>query len=200
MSNDYEKKHQLAKEIFDQVLSATMHEDNKAGRIIVSIAFLAGVTSSVFSKFSSEEIHFMFLGRDLISIFFLLFIICVVVGSLYIMNAIGPSFNIPKTWKKNGKNGKKESSSMSTEEYVPLSLYFFKLIAEEDRSKWMSYFEQVEVDALLQKASNDYLYEAHLISEKIQDKVESIRIAKGFYMVSIVILVIITLLGVMSLG
>ncbi len=56
------------------------------------------------------------------------------------MNAIGPSFNIPKTWKKNGKNGKngkKESSSMSTEEYVPLSLYFFKLIAEEDRSKWM---------------------------------------------------------------
>ena len=196
MSNDLEK-YQISKEIFDHVVSVTIHEDAKAGRIILSIAFLAGATSSVYGAFFGKGIRFMLYGRDLISLFFLLFVVCVVIGSFNIMNAVGPKFNIPKIWKKNNHN---KSKSTSTGEYIPKSIYFFELIAEEDRSKWMSYFEAVEVNKLLQKASEDHVYEAYLVSEKIRDKVRSIRIAKFFFMVSILIFVIITFLGVTVIG
>lgn len=189
-------KYEITKEIFNHILAMTKHEDEKAGRIILSIAFLSAASASVFRAFVNNKIIFLVSGLELISITYFFSVLCVVLGSLYIMDAVGPNLNIPSLWKSNRAQENEDKEEVIP--YKPTSIYFFEKIAEEDRNNWCNYFLKIDEDELIDRACEDHVYESHLVAEKIQNKVSSIKTAKIFFIFSIILFVIFTFLGVTS--
>lgn len=189
-----QKLYEVTKEIFDHILDMTKHEDEKAGRIILSIAFLATATATIFGAFLNNNIQFDFYGVELISTLFFFFILFVVLGALFILDAIGPKYKMPTIW------GKIFEENSNPKTYTPKSLYFFEKIGDEEREKWMSYFDPIKIVEILKKSSNDHVYEAHLVSKKIKDKVRSIKIAKFFFIISVILLIFITLFGIIPIS
>ncbi len=171
-------KHEIAKEIFQHNLDMTMHEDQKAGRIIISIAFLTSASATVYGAFVKNEIQFLMLGYDFISIFFFLSIFSVVLGSICIMKAIGPKLNLPDLWKDQEN---KEDKRGEGEKYSPKSIYFYEKIAEDDKEEWNTFFSNISEDDLITRAYEDHIYEAYLISGVIKDQVDEIIKAKLFF-------------------
>ena len=193
-------KYEVSKEIFNHILAMTKHEDEKAGRIILSIAFLSSASATVFGAFVKNNLTFMYYGFELISLFYFVSVLFVVLGSLSIMDAVGPNLNIPTIWKNRAQNDgeMEDNGDDDAQEYRPKSLYFFEKIAKEDRGEWCNFFAQIDDASLQTFAIEDHTYEAHLVSEKIQHKVQGIKTAKIFFIMSILFFVSFTFLGVIQ--
>jgi len=194
LSDELHNLYEVTKEIFDHILDMTKHEDEKAGRIILSIAFLATATATIFGAFLKNNIQFVFYGVELISTLFFLFILFVVLGAYFILDAIGPRYEMPSIW------GKISEENSNPKQYAPKSLFFFEKVGDEEREKWMSYFDPTKIDEILKKICNDHIYEAHLVSNKIKNKIRSIKIGKLFFIISLILLVFITLLGIIVIS
>ncbi len=84
------------------------------------------------------------------------FIVLISIGTLFILYAIMPRFNIPKKWKEN----------------FPKSIFFYQHIAAMDQEAWVNYLLNNSTDNMLDKAISDLSFETHLIVEKISKKVK----------------------------
>lgn len=192
------KRYELAKHVLDSPLDMTGHEDAKAGRVLASIAFLTAASATVFRTFVQNDVRFFCqlsdtMVLDLITIFFEAYLVLVTAGTVLLLLAFGPFFELPKIWGDG-------DSERSSGEYRPKSLFFFEKVADEDREKWMEYLRRRPVSEILEKACNDYTYEAHLVSTKVRKKVKRIRQARYFFLSAMVMLVLFTLLGCYQYG
>jgi hypothetical protein len=172
----------------------TKHEDEKATRILASIAFLTFATTSVFSTFQNKdiklELNIFSQHVDLILLFFVGYLIFVILGTVSMLIALGPSFEIPTTWPTSAKSQVKAEK----ETYKPKSIFFFKKISKEDRNSWINYFK-VNINEILDKACNDHLFEAHLISIKIEKKVRFIDYGKSFFLAAMLTFIFLIIFG-----
>ena len=126
---------------------------------------------------------------------FFFFILFVSLGTIFVFNAIRPTFNVPKLWSNSNTKGGKETVSSS-----PKSIYFWSKIKETDQKTWVEYLTKINVDDLFKKSTSDLIYETHLISEKIERKIHNVKIGFFMYMLSAFFLILMTLLLVIFFG
>lgn len=186
---DLWKRYEITKEVLERTLDVTKHEDEKAARILASIAFLTLATASIFSTFQNKGIKLEF-SIDLILLFFVSYMLFVILGTIFMLNALGPSFELPKPWGKSAES----QENVEKETYKPKSIFFFKKIFEEDRKQWVNYFEG-NLYEILVKACNDHIFEAHLISTKVERKVKSIDYGKIFFLGAMFIFILLMIFG-----
>jgi len=188
------KRYEITKEVFERPLEMTRHEDEKAGRILASMAFLTVAATAMFSTFLNIGLKFectLFCSQslDLIPISFAGYVIFVVVGTIFMLEAFGPSFELPKVWQIPSKS--QESSGVT---YKPQSIFFFEKISEEERNPWVNYFGRA-IDEILTKACDDHVFEAHLVSTKVRKKVRFIKWGKRFFYIAMVMFAVLILIG-----
>lgn len=190
------KRYQITKEVLERPLDMTKHEDEKAARILASIAFLTLATTSVFSTFQNKDIKLemsIFCQRvDLILLFFVGYLIFVILGTIFMLKALGPSFELPEIWPTSTKSKSQENIEMET--YKPKSIFFFKNISGEDRNRWVNYFEG-NLNEIIDKACNDHIFEAYLVSKKVEKKVKSIGYGKFFFLGAMLIFIFLMIFG-----
>jgi len=188
-----QKRYNITKDILQSPINLTKHEDEKAGRILAPMAFLTAAATTLFAAFLNNNITWYIQAThvDLIVILFQFFIVFIVTGTILMLEAFGPYFEIPKSWRSRNKPEPRKKSE-------PKSFFFFDKIADMDVKDWTRYFENTNINEILLKASCDQIYEAHLISVKIKKKVKFIRAGKVFYYLAMVIFVVLTILGTIA--
>lgn len=169
---DLESRQKIAQQVFDTVLKANEHQDNKANRIISSIAFIlaASVTILVFTLPASgnppranplfASTYFLHVHPALLS--FSIFLILVLSGVVCYLNALGPSFNWPKT----------ETSDVSDKRST---LLFFEVVAKYDVVDLEKYFLESSRIELRERIIFNLLNESILIAQKTTKKVDFMK-------------------------
>jgi len=188
MNEEQIHRHNLTKEIFEHILRVTEHEDQKAGRIILSIAFLATAAASIFNIFVKCESFWYVYNINVIYMLFFIIVVFLVSGAMVMLYALGPSeedFQI-----KNLVEG----------EYIPPSLYYYKMIADTDKEKWIEYIINTDIDKVYSKAYSDHLNESYIIAKRIKNKINRIRISRNMFIISIALIILLTILGIISLN
>lgn len=190
------KRYLITQEVFERPIEMTRHEDEKAGRILASIAFLTAAAAAVFSALLNKGLKLEFslscsLRIDLIPVCFAVYIVFVVFGTILMLEAFGPSLELPKVWRKSVRS----EEAGSEETFEPQSILFFEKISEEDRNQWISYFDSRTVKDILTKACNDHVFEAHLVSTKVRKKVRRIKWGKRFFYLAMVMFAALVLVG-----
>jgi hypothetical protein len=188
------KRYEITKEVLERPLDVTKHEDEKAARILASIAFLTLATTSVFSTFQNKgiklELSIFYQPVDLILLFFVGYLIFVILGTIFMLNALGPNFELPIIWRTSAES----QENVEKKTYKPDSIFFFKKISEEDRNQWVNYFEG-NLNEILDKACSDHIFEAHLVSTKVEKKVKSIDYGKRFFLGAMLIFIFLMIFG-----
>lgn len=182
--NKYWKRYELLRDILRSPLEMTEHEDAKAGRILASIAFLTAASATVFRTFVQNDVRCIYrftdtIVLDLIPVLFESYLILVTFGTIFMLLAFGPFFEIPKKWGKS-----KSEKTLTKDQYRPKSLFFFEMVAKEKREKWTEYFKG-SINEILEKACYDCAYETYLVSKKVAKKVKSIKMARTFFLLAI---------------
>jgi hypothetical protein len=201
MNNESEERKirlEIAKNIFDEVLEANLHQSEISARLLIPVAFLTAAAVSLFGFFVDKGISVTFMETDItpiIPILFLLYILFTLGGILVFFEVIGPSFfleNLPIPTEKQ-KN--------------PKSALFFKFIAEIDIDKWIGHFcrkeqdkseEFLEIADLQEKLIYDYIAESSLLAKKTQGKVKDNLFAHLFFYLSFCCLLLMACIGILS--
>ena len=174
-ANLAEKVH-IARESFHEVLASDVHEDNKAPRILTAMAFIATAAAVIFAEISragiAPSLMFPLFNYMYIPTCFFAFIVTMLIGTLLLLAALGPTFNIPRP-----KNSK--------EEPYPRSLLFSQYILEGTPDQWKAHWEESCKNNLEAELVANYVNEAYLLSRKVTHKVNMMRIAKFVYKFSL---------------
>jgi hypothetical protein len=186
VNQDKLEKFKLVFLSYSEVNNLDRYEDSKAERGLQALAFitLSGVTIFVGSLYILTLLD---KGRNLLMfsyVLFGIFIFLISLGTLCILWAIKPRFNVPEGWKGG----------------IPKSIFFYQKISEVPVKDWTDFFTNNTTDDLIQKATDDLVYETHLIAEKIGTKVRYSQWGFYLYISSIVVMIImITSLVVLTL-
>jgi hypothetical protein len=178
---DCEKRLTVAKYIFDQMIDTTKHEDEKCARILSSIAFMTLANTTLFAVLQSNRKVFLVKGLDLIPVVFLTYVILVAIGTFQMLDALGPRFKTPEPWKSG----------------TPASLFFFMKVAAEPTQQWLEYIRG-QPEELMRKATDDLMFESHLVAEKIREKVLLIDRAKKTFIAATFLLIVLATLAILS--
>lgn len=164
---------------YTEVNNLDRYEDSKAERGLQALAFitLSGVTIFAASLYILTTLHKNLVLFIASYVLFAIFIVLISVGTIFILYAIKPRFNLPKKWK----------------EEVPKSMFFYQFIGAMDRDAWVNFLAKNNADALLDKAINDLSYETHLIAEKIGKKVKWATRGFNLYLASVAFMVLMAL-------
>jgi len=173
---DEMRKLTVVKQMFDHLVQLTSYEDEKAGRILASIAFLTVADVTLFASFLGNHVTFRCLSWDLITIAFVGYISSVTVGTIFILTAFGPRFKLPQSWKPVAAG-------------EPKSVFFFQWICKEDEKDWCKYFLSSAPSMVEKKATADLVYECYWIAGKISDKVTWINRRKMLFYLAMLCLV-----------
>lgn len=168
-SQDLDSRQKIAQQVFDTVIKANEHQDNKANRIISSIAFLLAASSAVlaFSLPSSAtggrfrglfSPDYLF-GSHPALLSFAFFVILVLAGVIFYLNALGPSFN----WNSN-----REPQNLNKEKST---LLFFEEVGKHDVDSFKKHITASDIDALKRQLIGNFAAESVLISQKLKGKV-----------------------------
>ena len=160
--------HDAAKTSLDTVTALTEYEDAKASRLLTIVAFLSAAVTAVFARFSSVyswpgalawKSSFWLVAPTYC--LFWLYLLIVTYGALRIFVAIGPTFNVPKTWGKAvGEN--------------PASMLFYQMILSVNHTAWARFFRDTTGENghdLKQVYVKDFIIESYLVAEKVAVKV-----------------------------
>ena len=168
-------QHKLAREVFEIVLRATEHEDDKANRLLFAMAFLTAAASGFYSQVKGVPAQSVVLGRslDTTTLTFVAFLVMVVIGTVLMLAALGPKFNLIEGWRK---------PIRTAEDAKDGSLYFFEAIARTEYSRWLEMWNDPNIEDV---ATSHLINEAFLIAKKTQYKVAMMSVGRSFYKLSL---------------
>lgn len=144
----------MARLSFDTVLQSLDHEDDKANRLIIAMAFIAAAAAAIFNKLFTPDAH-KWGDFDAAAISFGIFMGLIALGSLSVLAALGPKFHIPSKWKEKG---------------IPSRL-FFQHIAGLSEEKWRSHLSETPEHELQRLYEKDLVLETWLLAQKNDYKV-----------------------------
>lgn len=186
-SDDLTRKVSVAQEMLGRVIHTTDNLDEKVGRIFSSMSFLAVGATIVYTSFLSDKLFFREGGVDLVSLFFLGFIISVAASTALMLEAMGPRFHLNPFRRRGGEVPTK-----------PVPTGYADRIALMDNKEWIDYFAGMELDDLYAKWYAETMSEVYVLSKKVERKVEEVRNAQRTFLLAIVFLVLMVVLGVSS--
>jgi hypothetical protein len=162
--------HDLAKISLNEVKALTEYEDGKVSRLLTVAAFLSAVVGTVFTKYWSAYswptiCEYSTTLKWWLPFFtyaaFFAYIMIVGFSTVTLLKAIGPSFNIPASWRKTGAPSK------------PTSMLFYKGILDVTAEDWgKAFVTQAGTDGKPLKSvyAKCYIAEAYLVAEKVGTK------------------------------
>jgi hypothetical protein len=111
-------------------------------------------------------------GRDvdLILLAFATFLFFALLGTLFILTAIGPRFNMPSAWSSGSP--------------IPSRLFFMK-INDVSLDDWKKSLKQEELSNLKEHYLDDYIYETHLLAGKTAYKYRAMAVGVHLYRIAI---------------
>lgn len=172
--DDWAGKIETARASFKEVLASDEHEDGKAQRILTAMAFLTAAAGFIFGHVKSVDLNFPVINNIGFAPFsFFMFVATMIAGTLFLLAALGPRFNIPTPWRNRNAGG------------YPRSLLFSQLIIEESQEKWTSHWTNSTPEKLNSELASNYAFEAYLLSQKVGFKVGSMKVGKVFYKVAL---------------
>ena len=189
--DELQRRAALAKSILDGVVDSSNHEDEKVGRILYSMSFLTVGTTIAFSTFLGNRIGIYAYGVDLVSVFFLGYVLFLAMGTIIILEAMSPRLHFPIG------RGSRRDGAVTNSGHLD-SMHFFKSIARRERAEWVASFEGADSADLLMRERDDALRQAHFLSTKVARKVEYIRKAKWIMFFAALSLVAMVASGVFS--
>lgn len=203
MDDEKKARLEIARNIFEEVLKANLHQSEKAARLLIPIAFLTGATTFLFNFFLENNISATWRGINFIPVLFLVYLFCTIGGTISIIETIGPSFEI-KGWPRDGgeKGERREKRSED-----PESLLFFKFILKKEANEWMNVFLKeetrklegyLETDRLRDKLIHDYVVESYQLAKKTHGKVKKNLVAHLLFYVSFCSLLLMAYSGIVS--
>lgn len=173
----------LAARSFQTVLRHVEHEDNKATRIVISMAFLTAAAAAVFSQVEGDPDPIATVAGEDINMTILMFAVFagfVLGGTLFMLAALGPKFNLPRHWRE-------EESADQPEEPEVDSLLFSERIARYSEERWRKHWES-STDYLTKQMERNLVHEAHLLAGKAVYKVEMMRLGRNLYRLALMAL------------
>ncbi len=174
--NAWADKEAIARASFKEVLDSDIHEDGKAQRLLTAMAFLTAAAAFIFGQLQGESTSLAFPGLisiGFVPLAFFLYMAAMVAGTLFILAALGPVFNIPGLWQ------------VGEAQRYPRSLLFSKMITEDTRDSWLNHWKETSPEDLQAELVGNYVFEAYLLSQKVTYKVANMKFGKFLYKVAL---------------
>ncbi|MEA2716464.1 MAG: hypothetical protein QOI99_781 [Actinomycetota bacterium] len=177
-----EKRRQLARETYLEVLDATKHQDDKIGRFLAGIAFLT--SGAIAFGFRGEVLLIHYRAKDGLvpypALAFSAFLLLVLLGVLLLIISLGPNLSLPK-----GSHGNRRSR-----------LFFF-VIADETPDEWRArWAADVDIATIETEITMNYIDETANIADKTVFKYHRTGEARAVLSLGILALAIGVLLAV----
>jgi hypothetical protein len=170
-SNRY---YELTKRSLEEVKHLTEYEDEKANRILTAIAFLSALAGAIFVALVPKNKNAALLSYNdwnwsvwFYYVSFAIFLILLAYGTILVVHALKPRFNIPRVWRK-------EPNSNSNQD-DPDSFLFFEQILKVGPEKWAKSFCKKNSDQLEESYIKCNITETYLVSEKIRTKLKYLQ-------------------------
>ena len=127
-------------------------------------------------------------------VLFSLYILCVLIGAIFYLVALGPNLNIPNL-NKSSKGGidSKEEQPASDKKHPSVketleSLLFFEKISKVDAVNWSEHWENKSTSDLHIEMIENYYRESFFIAQKTSDKVYLMRRGNAFFQIAVFLL------------
>jgi hypothetical protein len=185
---DAQRKVTVAQEMLGRVIHTTDNLDEKVGRIFSSMSFLAVGATILYTSFLADKLAYKVGGVDLVSLFFLLFIVSVAVSTALMLEAMGPRFHLNPWGRSDGLSAAK-----------PAPTGYADKIALMNRSEWTDYFSKIQLGELYEKWYAEAMDEVYVLSVKVNRKVGEMRNAQRTFLLAIVFMVLMVILAASSL-
>ncbi len=199
--DDEKMRLDVAKEVYREVLSANFHQSEIAARLLAPVAFLTAAATTLFVSFERDGISFLWRDIDFTLVFYLIYLFCTLMGTIFIIEVIGPSF-VTKDFKRKRepKNSEPTQERLTGKNELgdPKSILFFKSILEEDKDTWMDVLLNKKIGDLQHKFIHDCANESYVLAEKTQKKVIRNLIARLFFYLSFCSLFLMTYTGIVD--
>ena len=174
----------VAQEMLGRVIHTTDNLDEKVGRIFSSMSFLAVAATIVYTSFLSDKLFVRVGGLDLVSLFFVCFMMSVAASTALMLEAMGPRFHLYPRGRTAQEGGTK-----------PAPTGYADKIASMGRKEWTAYFANIKLDDLYEKWYSEALEEVYVLSKKVDRKVKEMRNAQRTFLLAIIFLLIMVILG-----
>lgn len=169
-SADVDQQLKTAQQIFDTVLKADEHQDNKASRILGAVAFLlaasgAALTFTLPTAAKIEDRVKALSGAEYLTYFhpglisFAILLVSLLVGVSFYLLALGPSFN----WHRN--NQQQDLNDPAS------TLLFFEEVGKQSGATLKEFIRSSTSDSLKERLITNLTHEAVLIAQKTKRKV-----------------------------
>ncbi|HEV2757339.1 MAG TPA: hypothetical protein VG318_16360 [Actinomycetota bacterium] len=174
---DSEKRKEIFKQSYAEVLAALKHQDDKLGRALAAQAFLTAAGITIYTQLGKDS-TLTFADQALTAplFFFLAFLVSIALALGFTLSAIGPS----TPYKKK-------------EPRVTRSLIFYAAIRNDD--KWDSYLKDKTPAELSEMLAANFHAEAKDLARRVNYKVRRAREAAAFLYLGLTSLAV---LGVFS--
>jgi hypothetical protein len=158
----------------EEVTHLTEYQDDKANRILTAMAFLSAFAAALFAtllqqyppgspaRFLAADRPFDAYWLTCISYIFAIYVTLLVLGASFVVWALRPRFNLPKSWSANPTT-------------TPKSFLFFTKVLESGPANWANAFVQMTPDQLRLEYTKNSILETYLISEKIRQKLRFLQ-------------------------
>ncbi|MBB4423889.1 hypothetical protein GGD66_002433 [Bradyrhizobium sp. CIR48] len=185
-SKALDRIHDGAKASLTEVRALTEYEDGKISRLLTIIAFLSAVVGAVFTRFATDYPWpgFQAPATNCLSaltiaayLAFFAYVLLVTASVLFILGAVKPQFNVPKSWSNSARQG------------LPPSMLFYERILDVTAPDWGEAFVKLgtgDGDDLKAYYARCYIAESYLVAGKVAEKlrvlspgVGALRIAMG---------------------
>jgi hypothetical protein len=190
-SNSEELRHRLAmaQEMLGRVIHTTDNLDDKVGKIFSSMSFLTVGGTILYTAFLADKLLYLVDGVDLVSLFFLAFLLSVAIATAFMLQAMGPRVHLIP-WRRPG--GKASNAS-------PVPTGYADKISSMKEAEWMDYLAKTSLGELTEKWFSETMKEIFALSQKVDRKAGEMRGAQWFFLLAIVFLILMVILAASTL-
>jgi hypothetical protein len=188
-AEDISRRLAMAQEMLGRVIHTTDNLDDRVGKIFSSMSFLTIGATILYTAFLADKLYYFVGGVDLVSLFFLAFIVAVAIATAFMLQAMGPRVHIVPWRQPGGKAGHAK----------PAPTGYADKISSMQEAEWTEYLTKTGLGELTEKWFVETMKETYALSNKVDHKAGQMRGAQWFFLLSIVLLIVMVALAASSL-
>jgi len=172
-----------------RVIHTTDNLDDKVGKIFSSMSFLTVGGTILYTAFLADKLDYFVGGVDIVSVFFLAFIVSVAISTAFMLQAMGPRVHfIP--WRRPG--GKAAYTR-------PVPTGYADKISSMNEAELVAFLTNTPMRELAEGWFAETMKEVYALSRKVDRKAGEMRGAQWFFLLSIVFLIFMVVFAASSL-
>jgi len=188
-AEDLRRRLTMAQDMLGRVIHTTDNLDDKVGKIFSSMSFLTVGTTILYTAFLADRLNFFVGNVDIVSLFFLAFIVSVAIATAFMLQAMGPRVHL-LPWRRPG--GK-------TAYAQPAPTGYADKISSMREAEWTEYLAKTGLGELTERWFYETMKETYALSRKVDRKAGEMRGAQWFFLLSIGFLIMMVVFAASSL-